>query len=614
MAAPHPAGAILQANRIGTAHFVAIDGRLVGLHLRTASLFLVSLVQEPLQVALGSFRLSHLAQCTNSAVGHLPSLCEAFIHSFEDYNANEPRVELVYPESTKLDDVERRDEDPTGLGAANALLEHQLTKATGRSDSATPSLNRRTSKAPEQRRSVRGPDAAAAAAANGEEDTRPDLPTVKVTFPLFGVDHIVTLQLNACPETAQDPFVFNVLMDLYRFGLKEKMKAKKNNPGASQKSRQQSPRTRGDSPNQDGEGGKKSDSPRDGNSSALNGGEGGAIGGGSKTTDPVAEGATPEKKADPLVPILIIEGTAASGQPLLDPHPPQPPQPGSGLAANQDGSPRRPPLPPSAPGRRQPHRNQTTGAITVPSPRLTLDLDKLHGDRMWKQKFGIRDQWRPCNTLRPECLQSNSVFAEAAPEGESSARPATARVAGRSPNPNSQISAQTARLTRFQLECELLQAKALLQELLEHRSVTAEWERSAEKNPGPSNDGSSAAAGKPSTQNDAASQLASQGPPFVKPALPPKPHQSAEKSKKHIGENRTSPLPAPEKSLQPDSTTTRLNSQSPHMASRYGAPPIPGVSPSATPAASSSKLPAGKFAEVPKDKRKLPKVNFVFSG
>lgn len=136
---------------------------LVGLHLKSATVLAVSVTQEPLKVAIGTFRVAQLAMMTKSASGHVSALVKAMAAAFEDGTG----VSLVDPQTVDLS---------TAIGPQHT-------------DDGVKPL----------------PIAASA---------------VRVQFTCFAQQYEVTLRIRDCPDNAKDPFVFSLIMDLYRAMLR----------------------------------------------------------------------------------------------------------------------------------------------------------------------------------------------------------------------------------------------------------------------------------------------------------------------------------------------------------------------------------------------------------
>lgn len=157
---------------IGRSFFCVKHGMMCGLHLKSTTTVALSVTQEPLRVALGTFRAEQLGELTQSAASHVPSLLQAIVAAFESGAG----VELVNPASADL--VARMDDVTMG---------HSVKK----------------------RGSQRSDNAAADA-------PPPPATGVRVRFAVFGSEYDLTLNVKPCPDDAKDPFVWTLLMDLYR--------------------------------------------------------------------------------------------------------------------------------------------------------------------------------------------------------------------------------------------------------------------------------------------------------------------------------------------------------------------------------------------------------------
>lgn len=132
-------------------------------------------------MAIGSFRMKHLAECTNSSPSHVPSILESLIRAFEarsmvtlvygNENANEVAIEADAPK-----------EPPSTSDPAFRL------GTVGAGGSST---------------------------VNGDPSSSA-LPRIRISFVLFQVQHVITFRLSECPDNAKDPFLWTLLMDLYR--------------------------------------------------------------------------------------------------------------------------------------------------------------------------------------------------------------------------------------------------------------------------------------------------------------------------------------------------------------------------------------------------------------
>ena len=156
--------AAIPSQLIGRSVFSVKAGMLVGLHIKTANSIAVSVTQEPLHVALGTFRPTQLAELTNSSHGHIPTIVQAIVRVFESGNG----IELIAP-------------------APGNLVE---------------ALNARAMGMP---------------AGTGEGDQLPPPATgVRIRFIAFATEYDITLGVKPCPNDAKDPFVWSLVMDLYR--------------------------------------------------------------------------------------------------------------------------------------------------------------------------------------------------------------------------------------------------------------------------------------------------------------------------------------------------------------------------------------------------------------
>jgi hypothetical protein len=151
------------AQLVGRSCFTVRDGLLCGLHFKSSTTVAVSVVQEPLRVALGTIRVTQLGELTNSSASHLPTLVSALADAFD----REGCVSVVEPA------------DP------------DLLPAYGSTDVA-------------------------------EDDLPPPATGLRVKFSAFSTDYDVTLRVKRCPRDAKDPLVWSLMMDLFRANLRVK--------------------------------------------------------------------------------------------------------------------------------------------------------------------------------------------------------------------------------------------------------------------------------------------------------------------------------------------------------------------------------------------------------
>eukprot|EP00672_Neobodo_designis_P027121 CAMPEP_0174834410 /NCGR_PEP_ID=MMETSP1114-20130205/4809_1 /TAXON_ID=312471 /ORGANISM="Neobodo designis, Strain CCAP 1951/1" /LENGTH=158 /DNA_ID=CAMNT_0016068317 /DNA_START=31 /DNA_END=504 /DNA_ORIENTATION=+ len=125
----------------------------------------ISVTQEPLRVALGTFRPAQLAELTHSAQSHLPTLVQAVVHAFDTGDG----IELLDPAPANL------------VQALNSRAMGVTAKGSGT-----------------------------------EEELPPPASGVRLSFVAFSTSYDVTLSVKPCPDDAKDPFVWTLVMDLYR--------------------------------------------------------------------------------------------------------------------------------------------------------------------------------------------------------------------------------------------------------------------------------------------------------------------------------------------------------------------------------------------------------------
>jgi hypothetical protein len=156
---------------IGKSFFCVKAGMLCGLHLKSATTVAASVTQEPLHVALGTFRLSQLAELTNASASHLPTIVSNIAAAFESGNG----VDVIDPADPTLSAYEQS----VMLGAP------------------------RNGAAPQE------PVAPASA--------------LRVRFVVFATEYDLTLKVKRCPPDSKDPFVWTLVMDLYRAALRARL-------------------------------------------------------------------------------------------------------------------------------------------------------------------------------------------------------------------------------------------------------------------------------------------------------------------------------------------------------------------------------------------------------
>lgn len=207
----------VEPSRVGTSLFVALEGRLVGLHIKNLTSFVVSVTQEPLHVSLASFRFKSLAECTQSSDAHLATLVEAFIRAFESASVGSGCVRLV----PRHGDVSAGEGAGTAAsdGAPLPLIVEAGSTAGGthralERQAAIAALGLRDASPGRQADAATGlrvgPGGATASAAHDAS-----APGVSVRFTAFGAERVVTLQLHPVAALGRDAFVWSLLQDLY---------------------------------------------------------------------------------------------------------------------------------------------------------------------------------------------------------------------------------------------------------------------------------------------------------------------------------------------------------------------------------------------------------------
>lgn len=238
------------AQAIGSSIFCTVEGRLVGLHIKTDHTFLLTVAQEPLIVHIGTFRFKSLASGRKeAAIVNASAFAKSFIEAFECTaldSAKDPTTTMSLPDNCELGtkpEVNSRvtqgtvqDDDAVGV---ELIITSPATNAQTAGSDATADIARRSSlvalhrekldaEVRHQSPAVRRDSARRGSVGDTEyllQAMESQEVTVRVKFLVFGVLHCVQLELKPCPlqPHIREPIIWGVLMDLYRTVVRQRV-------------------------------------------------------------------------------------------------------------------------------------------------------------------------------------------------------------------------------------------------------------------------------------------------------------------------------------------------------------------------------------------------------